>query len=89
MSPGSSLSRRGFLAGTGAAGLARVASAGAGAQAGTNHTIDMADEPVFDPDGFTIAPGDTVVWENVGQIGHTVPAGRDAHSRNAAFGSTN
>lgn len=34
----------------------------------------MTDDLVFDPDEYTIAPGDTVVWENVGTIGHSVTA---------------
>jgi len=37
----------------------------------------MTDELVFDPDETTIAPGDTVVWENVGQISHPVTAYED------------
>lgn len=84
--------RRAFLTGAGVTGLIRTSStaraqagtptgtpAGAspGAQGGTTHTVDMTDELVFDPDDITIAPGDTVVWENVGQIGHTVTAYED------------
>jgi len=34
----------------------------------------MTDELVFAPDSITVAPGDTVVWENVGSIGHSVTA---------------
>jgi len=41
---------------------------------GVTHTVDMTDQLVFDPDSLTIAPGDTVVWENVGTIGHSVTA---------------
>jgi plastocyanin len=41
---------------------------------GTTHTVDMTDGLVFDPDSLTIAPGDTVVWENVGSVGHSVTA---------------
>ena len=37
-------------------------------------TIDMTDELVFDPDDTTVPPGTTVVWENVGTIGHSVTA---------------
>lgn len=36
--------------------------------------MDMTDQLVFDPEDITIAPGDTVVWENVGTIGHSVTA---------------
>jgi len=38
------------------------------------HTVDMTDELVFEPDSLTVAPGDTVVWENVGDVGHSVTA---------------
>ena len=85
MSPESSLSRRGFLVGAGTAGLAGAASTGASAQEGTTHTVDMTDDLVFDPDELTIAPGDTVVWENVGQIGHTVTAYEDEIPAEAEF----
>jgi plastocyanin len=34
----------------------------------------MTDQLVFDPDDLTVAPGDTVVWENVGNVGHSVTA---------------
>lgn len=70
------LTRRTFLAGLSTAYLAGSASTVA-AQEGRTHTIDMTDDLVFDPDELTIAPGDTVVWENVGQIGHTVTAYED------------
>lgn len=68
------ISRRGLLrTPVGMAGLAG-ASGTVAAQEGQRHTVDMTDELVFDPDTFTIAPGDTVVWENVGTIGHSVTA---------------
>ncbi|WP_311172838.1 plastocyanin/azurin family copper-binding protein [Halobellus ordinarius] len=71
------VSRRLFLqtaAGIGAAG----GSAGtAAAQDGATHTVDMTDNLVFDPDSITIAPGDTVIWETVGTIGHSVTAYED------------
>lgn len=47
---------------------------GGGGGGGTTHTVDMTDQLVFDPDSITIAPGDTVVWENVGSVGHSVTA---------------
>ncbi len=37
----------------------------------------MTDDLVFDPDSTTIAPGTTVVWENVGTVGQTVTAYED------------
>lgn len=47
------------------------------AQETRTHTIDMTDSLVFDPDEMSIAPGDTVVWENVGTVGHSVTAYED------------
>lgn len=84
------LSRRSFLrvgtasaaattaAGTAAAqegtenGTATSTSGGSGG--GTTHTVDMTDSLVFDPAEITIAAGDTIVWENVGTVGHSVTA---------------
>jgi plastocyanin len=75
--------RRAFLRGMGASVTAATAAAGArpaaaqeagGDGGGTTHTVDMTDDLVFDPDGLTIAPGDTVRWVNVGSIGHSVTA---------------
>jgi plastocyanin len=69
-----SLSRRGLMRrGIGGAAAAAAGSAGT-ATAQTTHTVDMTDGLVFDPDRLTIAPGDTVVWENVGSVGHSVTA---------------
>lgn len=78
------VSRRGFLTGAGTVGLVAAASS-AVAQEGTTHTVDMTDDLVFDPDEITIAPGDTVVWENVGTIGHTVTAYEDELPDGAEF----
>ena len=66
------VSRRGFLTGTGAAALSAGATGTAGAQ--QTRTIEMTDDLVFDPDDTTVPPGTTVVWENVGSIGHSVTA---------------
>jgi plastocyanin len=41
---------------------------------GTTHTVDMTNGLAFDPDSLTVAPGDTVVFENVGSVGHSVTA---------------
>ncbi len=45
--------------------------------AGRRHTVAMTDQLVFDPADLTIAPGDVIVWENVGQVGHSVTAYAD------------
>lgn len=68
--------RRGFLRAAASAGVLAGAAGTSTAQAG-QHTVDMTDQLVFDPDSTTIAPGDTVVWENVGAIGHSVTAYED------------
>ncbi len=81
------LSRRAFLragtAGTAAAGTAGTAAAQEGtetetetaaAQGGETHTVEMTDDLIYDPEDLTVAPGDTVVWENVGDIGHSITA---------------
>jgi plastocyanin len=63
------------LAGATTAGRAR---AGAGrAQTGERHVVEMTDGLVYDPDDLTVAPGDTVVWETVGTVGHSVTADAD------------
>ncbi|WP_225336317.1 plastocyanin/azurin family copper-binding protein [Halomicrobium urmianum] len=67
-----SVTRRGFLLSAGGTTAAAAASNPASAQ--EDAVIDMTDELVFDPDSTTIAPGTTVVWENVGDIGHSVTA---------------
>ena len=67
--------RRGFLRAAVGAGV--VAGAAGTSTAQARHTVDMTDQLVFDPDSITVAPGDTVVWENVGAIGHSVTAYED------------
>ena len=78
MSSDSSVSRRGFLrAATGVAAVGGASGTAVAQEGGTTHTVDMTDQLVFDPDELTIAPGDTVVWENVGNVGHSVTAYED------------
>lgn len=52
-------------------GTATGTSTGGG---GSTHTVDMTDSLVFEPAELTVAAGDTVVWENVGSVGHSVTA---------------
>jgi plastocyanin len=66
--------RREFLETALGAGAVAGATGTAAAQETARHTVDMTDQLVFDPEDLTIAPGDTVVWENVGTIGHSVTA---------------
>jgi plastocyanin len=86
---GESLTRRAFVrrgAGGVTAAAAAVASGTTGtASAQTTHTIDMTDSLVFDPDQLTISPGDTVVWENVGSVGHSVTAYEDEIPEDAEY----
>jgi plastocyanin len=80
------LSRRDVIRGAvGATAVGTVAAEPAVAQDGTIHTVDMTDQLVFDPDELTIAPGDTVVWENVGTIGHSVTAYEEEIPEDAEF----
>lgn len=83
------LSRRTFLRTAGAGAAAGSATSTAAAQTTTRapqqRTVDMTDSLVFDPDSITIAPGDTVVWENVGSVGHTVTAYEDEIPGDAAY----
>jgi plastocyanin len=41
---------------------------------GSAHTVEMTDGLAFEPDSLTVAPGDTVTWDNVGGQGHSVTA---------------
>jgi len=69
------LSRRGFLASV--AGIVGVGVTGEAAAQENTRTIDMTDDLVFAPDSAAVTPGTTVVWENVGSIGHSVTAYED------------
>lgn len=40
-------------------------------------TVDMTDELDYDPEEITVSVGDTVVWDNVGSVGHSVTAYED------------
>jgi len=79
------LSRRGFICAGTTAVAASIGAETVSAQEGERHTIDMTDELVFDPDELTIAPGDTVVWENVGTIGHSITAYEDEIPEEATY----
>lgn len=56
-----------------------------GAVGGETYTIEMNDDNVFSPDEMTVAPGDTVVWENVGTADHTVTAYGDDIPEEATY----
>jgi len=76
--------RRDFLrtaGGATAVGVAGTSAAPVAAQedggGGSSTTVDMTDGLKFEPSSITIPPGTTVVWENVGSVGHTVTAYED------------
>ena len=81
------LTRRGFLSGT-VAGVGAVATGTATtarAQEGSTRTVEMTDNLVFDPDEIAVTPGTTVVWENVGSVGHSVTAYEEDIPADAEF----
>ena len=47
---------------------------GGGGDGGGGTTVDMTDDLVYDPASVTVSVGDTVTWENVGSVGHSVTA---------------
>lgn len=75
--------RRGFLRAMTGGTAASVAAGEAGAQ--EQQTIDMTDALVYEPAEATVPPGTTVVWENVGTVGHSVTAYEDEIPEEAEF----
>lgn len=57
--------------GSGGDGAGGETTAGGG---GSGTTVDMNDNLKFVPASVTVSVGDTVRWENVGSLGHTVTA---------------
>ena len=39
-----------------------------------NTTVEMTDDLTYDPKDVTVSSGTTVVWKNVGTVGHSVTA---------------
>ena len=50
---------------------------GDGGDGGGGATVDMTDELAFEPGTVTVSVGETVTWENVGTVGHSVTAYED------------
>jgi plastocyanin len=76
--PSTAVSRRGFLGATAGTVASSYTTGKAEARAQENQrVIDMTDSLVFDPDEATVPPGTTVVWNNIGSIGHSVTAYED------------
>ena len=71
--------------GAGAAAGGATATGTGDARAQATRTIDMTDGLIFDPGSVTIPPGTTVVWENVGSVGHSVTAYEERIPEDAAF----
>ena len=92
-------SRRRYVRSIGAAalGLALAGCSGDGGDGGGDGgsggdggggggtTVDMTDDLVYDPETITVSVGDTVTWENVGSVGHTVTAYEDNIPDGAAY----
>lgn len=79
----STTSRRHLLKMAGVTG--GVAAGASEAAAQETVTVDMTDQLVFDPDDVTVAPGTTVVWETVGEVGHSVTAYDDEIPEEAEY----
>ncbi|MFB6354775.1 MAG: plastocyanin/azurin family copper-binding protein [Halobacteriales archaeon] len=77
----------GSLAGCGSGGGGNGGDGNGGGNGGgsSGPTVDMTDELVFDPKSITVSVGDTVTWENVGSIGHTVTAYEDKIPQGADY----
>jgi len=46
----------------------------AGTETGSGTLVEMTDNLVFEPAEITVSVGDTVTWENVGSVPHSVTA---------------
>src|SRR6056297_225728 len=80
------VSRRDFLGAAGGTVASSYAAGNARARAQENQRVSAkTDSLVCNPDDATIAPGTTVVWENVGSIGHSVTAYEDEIPDEAEF----
>lgn len=71
--------RNGTLLGVVGTGLLAGCSSGGdgdgdGGGGGGENTVDMTDDLAFDPETITVSVGDTVTWDNVGTVAHTVTA---------------
>lgn len=87
MTDAQATSRRGLLrAAAGATAVGAGAGSAAGQEGGGGQTtVDMTNDLVFKPAEVTIPPGTTVVWKNVGTVGHTVTAYADEIPSDAEY----
>jgi plastocyanin len=78
------VNRRSLLALAGAA-VVPIAGCSSG---GDGNRVEMTDDFEFEPASVTIDAGETLTWENVGSLGHTVTAyGGDMPADAAYFAS--
>lgn len=81
--------RRQFLKSMGGVVMAGVLAGCAGDSGGGHgeegNIIEMNDDLKFVPDTFEVAVGETVTWENVGSVEHSITAYEDDISEDAAY----
>jgi plastocyanin len=58
---------------------------GGGNGGGDGNTVDMTDGLVYEPETITVSVGDTVTWETVGSLGHSVTAYEDEIPEDAEY----
>lgn len=69
-----------------ATSVAGCGGGGGGNENGNDATVvEMTDELVFDPETITVSVGETVTWENSGNVGHSVTAYEDEIPDGAAY----
>lgn len=73
------------VVGTALAGCGGGGDGGDGGDGGGAPTVDMTDDLIYDPESITVSVGDTVVWENVGSVGHSVTAYDDGVPDGATY----
>lgn len=80
--------RRQFLKSAGGLVMAGILAGCAGNADGdgdAGNIIDMNDDLEFVPDTFEVAVGETVTWENVGSVEHSVTSYEDDIPEDAAY----
>lgn len=75
-----------LLAGGAMAGCsAPTADEGDNGNGAGRRTVEMTDDFEFVPDAISISSGDTIVWENVGSLDHSVTAYEDEIPDDAGY----
>ena len=83
---GSRVTRRRVISSLAAAvGVGLAGCSGGDGGDGGGNVVDMTNELVFEPRTITVSVGDTVTWENVGTVGHSVTAYEDSIPDGAAY----